>query len=79
MTRPRYEDDPKLCNLVQCCMKKRWNYTESKAFLKQNGYTLLEKQFSKNCIVRIQKKSPSSNQIPFFSEHYVPGWLVNLF
>ena len=47
MTRPRYEDDPKLCNLVQCCINKRWSYTESKEFLKQNGYTLSEKQFQR--------------------------------
>lgn len=47
MTRPRYEDDPKLCNLVQCCMKKRWSYAESKEFLKKNGYALSEKQFQR--------------------------------
>ena len=47
MTRPRYEDDPKLCNLVQCCINKRWSYAESKEFLKKNGYALSEKQFQR--------------------------------
>ena len=58
MSRPRYEDDPKLCNLVQCCMKKRWSYTESKEFLKQNGYALSEKQFQ-----RIKKRITDLNKI----------------
>ena len=56
MSRPRYEDDTKLCNLVQYCMTKRWSYTESKEFLKQNGYALSEKQFQ-----RIKKRINNIN------------------
>lgn len=58
MSHPKYEDDPKLCNLVQYCMKKRWNYNESKEFLKNNGYTLSAKQFQ-----RIKKRIFDSNRI----------------
>ena len=58
MGRPRYENDPKLCKLVQCCINKRWSYTESKDFLKQNGYTLSEKQFQ-----RIKKRIADLNKI----------------
>ena len=58
MTRPRYEDDPKLCNLVQCCINKRWSYTESKEFLKQNRYALSEKQFQ-----RTKKRIADLNKI----------------